>query len=140
MDNLRGCNIDFRNLIMGKLVKIHEEEDIENVKKMMSSINDINLPKKQVLTIFNNVKQLELDLFVLDNGYLVSLSSLISCIRSYPSLKMVRIDMGEGAIIPSYYLTQEMKLLEELKQKYENVGYNIHMIGTYRMSCVIKRS
>ena len=53
MHCLSHCDINFRNLIMGQLVDIDEWKN-----DMVSDINDKNLPKKHVLTTFDNVEQL----------------------------------------------------------------------------------
>ena len=109
---------------------------------MVSDINDINLPKKQVLSIFYTVQQLELYLLGLCDGlYIISLSSLLSNIESHPSIRMVRILLGDyrfnSAIRTLYSLSPEMK------RQYENTGYNINFEGgeddSHGIYCVIKR-
>ena len=121
---LSGGNVDVLNLIMGELVEIDpRKEDIVKMKGMINDKNDINLPKKQVLTIFYNVQRLSLDL---SGKIRVNLSLLsLSIIKSHASLKMVTIKLGYpkyNDIIYSLYA-----LSKEMKRKYENVGYNIHL-------------
>ena len=140
LDDLLLFNKDFRNLIMGQLMSTHYEKDsISKMKGMITDINDMNLPKKQFLTIFHNLQQLELYLSSNLYFYIISLSSLSSIIKSHPSLKMVRIDLGYGSKIRSLY-----SLSEEMKKRYEHVGYNIHLEEEWRYGrvynfCVIKR-
>ena len=140
-DALSFGNIDFRNLIMGQLVKTDANEEIERMKGMICDINDSNLPKKQVLTIFENVQQLDLDLYEEDGLYIISLLSLLSNIISHSSLKMVRIRLGYYKY--NWKIRSLYSISKEMERKYENVGYNIHLNekkidGDVYIYCVIK--
>ena len=140
LECLLCCNLNFRNLVLGQLLKISGWEDIALIKEMLKNRMDMNLPKKQVLTIFHNVQQLELDLNNYPYLHVISLSSLLSNIRSHPSLKMVGITLGYGRYNDSLRSLYSYALSPEMRRKYENAGYNIHL--EERMGdiyCVIKR-
>ena len=142
LKDLSHCNICFVNLIIHQLAATNKEEDIEVLKGMVSYMGDINLPKKQVLTMFENVEQLELDLShsVCDIGkvYVISLSSLLSNIKSHCSLKRVTITLGSWKfteVVRSLY-----SLSEEMKRKYKSAGYIIHLEEvSHSIDCVIDR-
>ena len=153
MSNLWSCGSeDFRNLIMGELVKINTEADKSKVEEMVKDINDINLPRKQVLSTFHNVEQLVLELeshqsLYDGNNYvfIISLSSLLQIIKSYPLLQMVRIawrPSWEYSMIHSLY---SLSIDSEMKLKYDNAGYSIHLKerkgphGKFYIHCVIKK-
>ena len=132
----------FRDLIMGQLVKIDAETDVILIKRMMSDANDKNLPKKQLLNIFNNVKRLELSLWDPYHLYIISLSSLLSNIKLHPSLKTVTIKLGDSRHNDLISLLYSLSI--EIKRKYECVGYKIYLkerkeYGYNYVHCVIER-
>ena len=138
MPYLSECNMYFRNMIMGQLVKVDISEDIEIMKGMINGMKGINLPKKQVLRILHNIQQLELDLYdYIDNKlYIISLSSLLSNITSHPTLNMVKIRLGYASKIRSLY-----SLSQEMTRKYEKVGFDINLEQDEynNIYCMIKR-
>ena len=136
---LSVCDTDFVNLIMNELIKIDARQDIATMKVVVNGEDDTNLPKKEVLSIFENVQILELDLFDPDYLYIISLSSLLSIIISHPSMEMVRILLGHHTY--NHKLRSLYSLSMEMKIKYENVGYTIDLKEEQQyIVCVIKRN
>ena len=102
MEELSYCNEDFRNLIIGELIKIdmHQEKDIATIRSMVNDGDNINLPKQEVFSVFHNVQELGLKLY---GSYLfpISLSSLLCIINSIPSLQLIRIHLLNPNLISS---------------------------------------
>ena len=137
------CNIDFINLIMGQLVKTDHTEDITTIKSMVNAAENTNLPKKEALMIFENVKELFLslddDLFL----YIISLSSLLSIIKLHPSIQVVLIELGHpkyNSLVRSVYY-----LSKQIRTKYKSAGYDIQLKEMENedkeiyINCVIER-
>ena len=140
---------DVTNLIMGEMVKSDGEdlEDIATIKSMIHgdySDYSSNFPKKKVLMMFENIRELTLRISVYDGLYIISLSSLLSIIRSHRSLQQIRIIWGDSAywynskIYPLYALSMEMK------SKYQNAGFDIRLekqgdVNDTWYDCVIER-
>ena len=133
---LSGCNRDFRNVIMGKFVKFDG-----SIKSMVNDRDNANLPKKELFTIFDNVDEMELNLYHPDYLYPISLVSLLSIIKSNPSLqKVVRIILGyykdESKIRSLYSISRDCDFDSKIQTAYQNAGYSIIYYDLY---CYIKK-
>ena len=125
MGDLEGCYTDLRNLIFGEIKKIDASDDIARMKTIVNGADDDNLPKQELLIIFDNVQELMVHLFHRGYFYPISLLSLLSIIKSHPSMEMVNIYLGSAKhndLIRSLY-----SLSSSLKAKYKNAGYSIHL-------------
>ena len=140
-----NCDTHFRNLFMDPMASIDLSQDIATIKSMVNSIDYTNLPKKEVLRIFENVRRLEIWTYLngFDEMYIISLSSLLSVIESYPSLQIVIIGLGNKKYASKIRVLYSLS--NEIKTEYENAGYDIHLEEKDRedknifISCVIKR-
>ena len=74
MRELSNCKKDFKNMIIGKSIQTIDEQDVATIKSMVNDGDKANLPKKEILTIFDNVKE-----FISSDKclYILSLSPLL---------------------------------------------------------------
>ena len=144
---LQATNPDFVDLFMNPRLKFDAAQDIASIESIVKSPDcgmPMNLPKQEVLNIFVNVEELTLTLLPIQPSkiYPIPLLSLLSIIKSHPAMEMVSLMLGSGwsryisAIDSVYASSLEMNM----KSKYENAGYDIHLEEQDRqMYCVIKR-
>ena len=123
--DLSYCDADFANLIMGQIEMIDAAQDIETIKSMVNGTDNANLPKKEVLKIFENVEEFELYLDFHGDLYVISLSSLLSIIRLHPSIRMVKVVLGYPKYISKIQSVYSLSM--EIKTKYRNAGFNIYL-------------
>ena len=137
------CNKDFRNLIIDEFKGTNPKQDIATIRSMVNDADNINLPKKEILTVFHNVQELGMNLNAFFGDiYPISLSSLLSIIKSSPSLQLIRICL----VHPGYYphLRELYEISMELEAKYDNAGYSIHLEKNGKLYgdgiyCIIKK-